>query len=188
MKLRFFLIFAGMISSSLMCYGQQLRIATVSMERLFNETKETAEVEREINVERAQIQRENNLKLSVIREIEAKIEKIREDLNNDELGERQRTQLIEELQELRQDGVAKERERTEYLQRRNKALNEKRLRQMRGILSRIERAVSERAKEGNYDFIFDSSGKSNQGIPFVLHSREVNDVTEALLKEMNGGK
>ena len=57
--------------------------------------------------------------------------------------------------------------------------------QMRAILVTIQRVVSERAKAGNYDYIFDQSGNSNQGIPFVLHARDTTDLTDSLLEEIN---
>ena len=93
---------------------------------------------------------------------------------------------MQESEELSQDGKSKERERKQYLQRREQTLNKKLQSAMRGILSEIQRAVNEAAREGNYDYIFDSSGKTAQGIPFVIHARESTDLTEALLKELNG--
>lgn len=167
--------------------AQKLKIATVSMERLFNEYKMTAEVQREINIERARIQKENNEKLSDIRAIDKKLQEIREQLGNKELeiGEKKKAELRKEAGELSQDGIHKERERTEYLERRNGSLNEKMKKKMRGILETIKRSVEERAKSGNYDYIFDASGNSNQGIPFVLHAREATDLTGSLLEELN---
>ena len=186
MKQLFLPILAGLFLAPSMAFGQQrLKIATVSMERLFNEFEQTEKIQREINIERARIQRENNNKLASIREIDAKLQKIREQLKAEDLGEKQRADLLQESQDLSQDGRAKEKERTEYLERRNRTLAQTMRKQMRGILVKIQRTVSETAKEGNYDFIFDSSGNSNQGIPFVLHARETTDLTDLLLKKIN---
>ena len=165
--------------------GQRLKIATVSMERLFNEYNETSDVQREINIERARIQKENNEKLTAIRAIDAKLQNIREQLADNDLGEKKKSELMKESRDLSQDGIHKERERTEYLERRNGALNEKMKKKMRGILEEIKRSVNDRAKAGNYDYIFDASGNSNQGIPFVLHARDTTDLTDSLLKELN---
>ena len=124
------------------------------MERLFNEYYQTAKIQREINIDRARIQRDNNDRLAIIREIDSKLQKIREQLKAEDLGAKQRDDLDTEGRELSQDGKSKERERTEFLDRRNRALSERMRKQMRGILVKIQRTVSERAKEGNYDFIF----------------------------------
>ncbi len=186
MKHSLFSILTGLLLFSSAASAQQrLKIATVDMERLFNEYHKTAEVQRDINIERARIQKDNNNKLSGIREIDAKLQEIRDKLAGGEVGEKQRRSLNDQSRELQQDGKSKERERTEFLERRNRALTEKMRKKMRGILVTIQRSVSERAKEGNYDFILDSSGKSNQGIPFVIHARETTDLTDSLLKEIN---
>lgn len=174
-----------LVMSALASGQQRLKIATVSMERLFNEYHQTEKVQRESNIERARIQRENNTRLSDIREIESKIQKIRESLKDESLGEKQRKDLQDEAKALSQDGRSKEKERTEFLNRRNNSLQQKVKKQMRGILSKITRTVSETAKKGNYDFIFDTSGNSTQGIPFVLHARDTTDLTDLLVKEIN---
>lgn len=186
MKKSFFIVLTGLLFFSALAHGQKrLKLGSVSMERLFNEFYQTAEIQREINIERARIQRENNKKLANIREIDSKLQKIRERLNSEELGAKERADLLAESQELSQDGKSKERERAEYLDRKNRTLRETMSKQMRGIVIKIQRTVSERAKEGNYDFIFDASGNSNQGIPFVLHARETSDLTNSLLEELN---
>lgn len=176
------------LSASFGLAQQRLKIATVSMERLFNDYEQTAKVQREINIERARIQRENNSKLANIREINDKLEQIREQLKDKSLGEKQRQDLNDEARNLSQDGRSKEKERGEFLDRRNRTLAQKMRKQMRGILVKIQRVVSETAKEGNYDFIFDTSGNSNQGIPFLLHARETTDLTDLLLEKINGGE
>jgi len=165
--------------------AQKLKIATVNMERLFNEFHRTSEVQKEINIERARIQKDNNERLADIREIDNKMQKIREELKDKELGAKKKQDLHQEAGDLQQDGIHKERERTEFLERRNKALNQKMRKQMRAILNEIQESVSERAKAGNYDYIFDKSGNTNQGVPFILHAKEMSDLTEELLKEIN---
>jgi len=168
-----------------MATAQRLKIATVDMERLFNEYHQTTAVQKEINIERARIQKDNNLRLEDIRKIEISIADIRKKLANKTLGAKNKQDLKEEARDLQQDGIHKERERSEFLERRNRSLNDKMRKQMRGILEEIQRVVSDRAKAGNYDYIFDKSGNSNQGIPFVLHARDMTDLTDSLLKEIN---
>lgn len=167
---------------------RSLKVATVSMEELFNDFHETATVQREINIERARIQKDNNQRLAAIREIDEKLQENRGKLGEKGLGESERSQLMTESRELQQDGKQKERERSEFLNRRNKDLNSKMGKRMRSILADIERAVQDRARSGNYDYILDSSGKSSQGVPFVLHARETTDLTETILKEINADK
>ena len=186
MKISLRPVLLGLLIFPSLAFGQQhLKIATVSMERLFNEYNQTEKVQREINIERARIQRENNNKLASIREIDSRLQKIREELKSEDLGEKQRADLLGESKALSQDGRYKEKDRTEYLSRRNQTLAKEMRKKMRGILAKIQRTVNDAAIEGNYDFIFDTSGNSNQGIPFVLHARDTTDLTDMLLKKIN---
>ena len=185
MKTRFFALLAGFLMLQTGANAQRLKIATVNMERLFNEYHKTTEVQRDINIERARIQKDNNLRLKDIRDIDDALQKIREQLDDKEIGQKKKQDLNQEANDLTQDGIHKERERSEFLERRNRALSEKMTKQMRAILVKIQRTVSDRAKAGNYDYIFDQSGNSNQGIPFVLHARDTTDLTDSLLEEIN---
>ena len=185
MKIRFFALLAGFLMLQSGANAQRLKIATVDMERLFNEYHKTTSVQRDINIERARIQKDNNLRLKDIRDIDDSLQKIREQLKDTEIGDKKRQDLRQEAGDLSQDGIHKERERSEFLERRNRTLSEKMTKQMRSILVKIQRVVSERAKAGNYDYIFDQSGNSNQGIPFVLHARDTTDLTDSLLEEIN---
>lgn len=185
MKIRFFALLAGFLMLQSGANAQRLKIATVDMERLFNEYHKTTSVQRDINIERARIQKDNNLRLKDIRDIDDSLQEIREQLKDKELGDKKRQDLRQEASDLSQDGIHKERERSEFLERRNRTLSEKMTKQMRAILVTIQRAVSERAKAGNYDYIFDQSGNSNQGIPFVLHARDTTDLSDSLLEELN---
>ncbi len=164
--------------------GQSLKIATVDMERLFNEFHRTNEVQKEINIERARIQKDNNIRLADIRAIDDRMQTIRKQLKGD-VGTKKRQDLDNEARELQQDGIHKERERTEFLERRNKALNEKMRKQMTSIFVELRETVSEHARNENFDYIFDKSGNSRQGVPFVLHAKEMVDLTEHLIKNVN---
>jgi Skp family chaperone for outer membrane proteins len=68
MKTRFFAVLAGFLMLQSGANAQRLKIATVDMERLFNEYHKTSSVQRDINIERARIQKDNNLRLKDIRD------------------------------------------------------------------------------------------------------------------------
>ncbi|MGJ8697014.1 MAG: OmpH family outer membrane protein [Verrucomicrobiaceae bacterium] len=184
----FLLTIFGLVVLTSVATAQRLKIATVDMERLFNDYYRTTEIQKEINIERARIQKDNNIRLADIREIEDNIQGLRKQLEDDSLGDKERQDIGQQIVDLRQDGIHKERERSEFLDRRNRSINDRMRKQMRAILNDIQREVSERAKAGNYDYIFDKSGNSSQGIPFVLHAREMTDLTDSLLTEINEGQ
>ncbi len=93
--------------------------------------------------------------------------------------------MSKDWQGQQQEGIALDRERREFLQRRNQALNEKMVQRMKGILEEIRKLVEEQAKVDNYDYVFDKSGMSTSQVPFLLYTKDATDITAGLLKNLN---
>ena len=181
-KLTFALLSIALLTPA---FGQNLKLATVDMQKLFNEYYRTNQEQQEVNIERARIQKDNNISLEAIRKIESQLNDLRKELDKEDLTDKRRQDLTDEIRRLFDDGKHQERARVEFLERRNQDLNEKMGKRMRFLLAEIRQLVSEEATEGDYDYIFDSSGSSRQGIPFVLYSKEMTDLTEKLITELN---
>jgi Skp family chaperone for outer membrane proteins len=163
----------------------QLRIATVDMQELFKQYHRTNEAQKQINVERARIQKDNNERLARIRDIEENLGKLRKELEDPAVSESKKQTLFKEWQAQQQEGIALDRERREFLQRRNQALNEKMVQRMKGILEEIRKLVEEQAKVDNHDYVFDKSGLSTSQVPFLLYAKDATDITAGLLKDLN---
>ena len=163
----------------------KLKIATVDMQQLFKEYHKTSDAQKQINVERARIQKENNERLTRIRELETELQGLRKQLEDPSISDKKKQELFKEFQMKTQEGVALDRERREYLQRRTAALNEKMGTRMRGILEEIRKLVESHAKTDDYDYVFDKSGLSVSQVPFLLYTKDANDITPGLLKELN---
>jgi outer membrane protein len=162
-----------------------LRIATVDMQELFKQYHRTNEAQKQINVERARIQKDNNERLARIRDLEENLGKHRKDLEDPAVSESKKQSLFKEWQAQQQEGTALDRERREFLQRRNQALNEKMVQRMKGILEEIRKLVEEQAKVDNYDYVFDKSGLSTSQVPILLYAKDATDITASLLKDLN---
>jgi outer membrane protein len=163
------------------------RWATVDMQRIFKEYDRTGEVQTEINVERARIQKENSDRLARVREILQQVEELRGKLDDPSIAESRRHRDLNEWNSKQQEGIALDRERREFLQRRNQSLNENMVQRMKGILDEIRKLVEEKAKTGDYDCIVDKSGLSVSQVPFFLHTPAAGDLTAILLQELNAG-
>jgi len=165
--------------------AQKLNIATVDMQGLFKEYYRTNEAQQQINIERARIQKDNNERLARIREIENELQTLKKQLEDPAISDKKKQDIIKQWQLKQQEGIALDRERREFLQRRNRALNETMVQRMRGILEEIRKLVEERAKADDYDYVFDKSGLSTSQVPFLLYTKDATDITADLLKELN---
>jgi len=162
-----------------------IKIATVDMQELFKQYFRTNEAQEQINVERARIQQDNNERLVRIREMENTINNLRAQIDDPSTSDSRRQTLIQNLQAQQQDIVALDRERREFLQRRERALNEKMGQRMRGILEEIRALVVEQARKDDYDFVFDKSGHSMSQVPVLLYTKDAADITAAVLENLN---
>jgi outer membrane protein len=136
-------IFAALVAATLVTAAAaqegKLNIATVDMQELFKNYYRTAEAQKQINVERARIQKDNNERLGRIRELEENLGNLRKQLEDPSINESKKQSLFKEWQMQQQEGIALDRERREFLQRRNQALNEKMVQRMKGILEEIRK-------------------------------------------------
>lgn len=163
----------------------KLNIATVDMQELFKQYHRTNEAQKQINIERARIQKDNNERLARIRQLEEQLETLGKQLEDTTVADSKKQELYKERQMKLQEGIALDRERREFLKRRNQALNEKLVQRMKGILEEIRKLVEEQAKIGNYDYVFDKSGLSTSQVPFLLYTKDATDITAELLKALN---
>lgn len=163
----------------------KLKIATVDMQQLFKEYYRTNEAQQQINVERARIQKDNNEKLTSIRQIENDIQNLKKQIEDPSLSDQKKAQVYKDHQAKYQEGIQLDKERREFLGRKNQALNEKMVARMRSILEEISKLVQEHAKGENFDYVFDKSGMSTSQVPFLLYTKDATDITAVLLKDLN---
>ena len=179
------LAFAASLFGSAAAQEGKLKIATVDMQQLFKEYYRTAEAQKQINVERAKIQKDNNERLGRIRELENDLQSLKKQLEDPAISDSKKQALFKDWQTKQQEGIALDRERREFLQRRNQALNEKMVQRMKGILEEIRKLVEELAKAEDYDYVFDKSGLSTSQVPVLLYTKDATDITPSLLKDLN---
>lgn len=163
----------------------KLNIATVDMQELFKQYYRTNEAQKKLNVERARITQEANERQKRIRDIEENLGNLRKQLEDPAVAETKKQSLFKDWQMQQQEGIALDRERREFLQRRQQAINETMVQRMKGILEEIRKLVEERAKTENYDYVFDKSGLSTTQVPFLLYTKDATDITASLLKDLN---
>ena len=179
------LVCAAVLSGVASAQEGKLKIATVDMQQLFKEYYRTNEAQKDINVENAKIQKESNERLGRIRELDTELQNMRKQLEDPSLNEAKKQSIYNEWNVKQQEGIALERERREYLQRRSSLLNEKMVARMKGILEEIRKLVEEKAKAEDFDYVFDKSGLSTSQVPFFLYTKDATDITAVLLKDLN---
>jgi Skp family chaperone for outer membrane proteins len=163
----------------------KLNIATVDMQELFKQYYRTNEAQKQLSVDFARIQKDVNERKSKIRELNTSFESLKKQIDDPAINDSKRQALSKDAQVQYQDLIALDRECREFEQRRRQALEEKKNQRMRGIFEEIRKLVEEQAKVDNYDYVFDKSGISQNGVPFILYTKDATDITAGLLKNLN---
>ncbi|MDX1680264.1 MAG: OmpH family outer membrane protein [Akkermansiaceae bacterium] len=179
------LLMAAVLAPATATAQDKLKIATVDIQELFSNYHRTKEAQQQIEVERGRIQKDNDERLERIRELEDKMQKIAKQLEDTTISLARKNELNQEHQLMYRQGIQLDRERREFLKRKNQALNEKLMDRRRAILEEIRELVEEKAKVGDYDYVFDKSGLSTSQVPFLLYTKDANDMTADILKDLN---
>lgn len=162
-----------------------LLIATVDMREIVKQYYRTITEQQEINIERARIQKDNNEKLATIRQIDSEIRVLIKQSEDPSLSDQKKAQVFQAYQAKYQESILLDKERREFLSRKENALNENVMQRIRKISEEIRLVVVERAREGNYSFVFDRSGLSTSQVPVLLYAKDATDITSHVLKNLN---
>jgi outer membrane protein len=163
----------------------QLKVATVDMQRLFKDYHRREAAQKEYNVELTRLQKQDSDRLSRIRELEAELEKARKQIEDPAIAESKKAAIYRQSADRQQEGVALERERRDFIEGRQRLLNERMMQKMKELLAEIRKQLDEIARTEDYDYVFDASGLSTSQVPFVLTSRMAGDLTEVVLTKLN---
>ena len=160
-------------------------VATVDMKKLFDEYHLTKAAQTQVKSEQAIIAKENNEKLTEIRKIAEEIENLSKQITDPITSAQAKEKLIRSRQIAANRGNALENNRREWLKRRNSAINENIVSEMRKILAKITAKVEDFARNNDIDMIFDKSSRGTTQTFFLSFSKDKFDITATLLEGLN---
>jgi outer membrane protein len=175
------------LASPVLAEAGRLKIGTVDMQRVFKEFHKTEAADKECKVELARLQKQDGERISRIRDIDAELEKLRKQLEDPAIAESKKAKLLGQANDRREEGIALERERRDFVTGRRRSIHARMFQKMKELLDEIREELDELAKTEDYDYIFDASGLSASQVPFVLVDRAADDLTTSLLTKLNGG-
>ena len=153
------------------------RFALVRVKDIYNELPSTAAFQQQLKKERDAIlkdQRADQFRKAV-GELQALQTQIADKKNP--LDEVTRRGLSRTYEIKRQEAQTLQQDFESFKEEREKAINRKLVTGMRATLSRIMEAAREISTKRGFDSVFDSSGNTNTGLPFVLFSKNATDLT-----------
>jgi outer membrane protein len=162
-----------------------VKIGTVDMNKAFKDYNKTKDAEAKINDAKNQAKKEYDDRADAYKKALDDINNLNKQLDAPALAPEAKTQKAKE----RDDKIANiknmEREINEFRQTRERQLQEQAMRMREGIVKEITDIVNEKVKANGYDFVFDKSGPSLNGVPLLLYAKENVDFTGDVIATLN---
>jgi outer membrane protein len=165
--------------------AQSAKFGTVDMKRVFDSYYKTKDAESKINEARNAAKKELEDRMDIAKKALDEVKKLDEDMQKPELSKDAKEQKAKIRSEKATELQNMDREIREFQASREKQLQEQSVRMRAGIVDDINKIVADRVKAENFDFVFDKSGPSLNGVPIVLFSRESYDFTDAVITALN---
>src|SRR5437667_2450650 len=186
MKKSLSILFALTLTLPVAAFAQgTLKIGTVDMQRAFKDYNKTNEAEAKINDAKNSAKKEYDDRAEAYKKSLDEINNLNKQLESSALSADKKTQIAKE----RDDKIANiknmEREISDFRQTRERQLQEQLMRVREGIVKEITDVVMEKVKTNNMDLVFDKSGMSINGVPFLLYSHDNIDFTNDIITVLN---
>jgi outer membrane protein len=162
-------------------------VATVDMKKLFDEYHLTKVAQDTVKANQAEIAKENNEKLAEIRQIADKMAELTKLIDDGSVAPKIKEEHNRERSLQANKGNALENNRREWLDRRNRAINENIVTEMKKILAQIQDKVESYARSNDVDMILDKSARGSTQTLFLTFSKDQYDITAELLATLNEG-
>src|SRR5437899_6124583 len=180
------ILFALTLTLPVAAFAQgTLKIGTVDMQRAFKDYNKTKEAEAKINDAKNSAKKEYDDRAEAYKKSLDEINNLNKQLESSALSADKKTQIAKE----RDDKIANiknmEREISDFRQTRERQLQEQLMRVREGIVKEITDVVMEKVKANNLDLVFDRSGMSINGVPFLLYAPDSVDFTSEIVETLN---
>lgn len=181
------LAFIGFLTAILMApvFGQTPKMATVSMQRLFDGYYKKQEAFDRLNSVQRQAQEEMEERAAPLRELESRLEDIQERAQNQLLSDDARRDLEEEFNTLATQLRRRAGEFQQWQQQKVGELQQRQQQIRMNLIEEIRDVVLSVAREQGVDMVFDTSDVTGSGVPAVLYAASSLDMTDRVMRELN---
>lgn len=175
--MKFLKYIALILSTSVLAADASPRFALVRVKDIYTELPATSALQAQIKKERDEIMKDQ--RAEQLRKIIGELQTLQAQLSDksNPLDDATNRKLARTYEIKRQEAQTLQQEFESFKAEQEKAINLRMVAGMRATLNRIVQVSNQIARERGYDSVFDSSGNTNTGVPFVLFSKNAPDLT-----------
>jgi outer membrane protein len=165
----------------------QVRIGTVDLRKVFDNYWKTKQADAALKDRAADIEKEHKNMLDDWKKAKDDYQNLLTEANNQTLSleerERRKKSAEDKFKQIRDSEEAI----SQYERQAKTTLDEQKKRMRDSIIDEIRTTVNGKAKAANYGLVFDTAAESVNGTPIVLYTANDNDLTEAVVSQLNAG-
>ena len=173
-----FSFLATTLAATVLTASAAPRFALIRVKDIYSGLPSTAELQQQIKTEQDEIMKDQ--RAEDLRKIIAELQDLQARLSDKKnpLSEEVSRKLARSYEIKRQEAQTLQKEFESFRTEREKEINRKMVTGMRASLDMIMETSRKIGKEQGYDLVFDSSGNTNTGEPFILYSSKSADLTD----------
>jgi outer membrane protein len=165
----------------------QGRLATIDMRKVFDNYWKTKQADAALKDRAADIEKEHKSMLDDWKKAKEDYQTLLTEANNQTLSLEERDKRKKSAEDKFKQIKDSEDAIQQYERQARTTLDEQKKRMRDSILEEIRTTISGKAKSAGYALVFDTVGESINNTPIVLYSNNENDITEAVLSQLNAG-
>jgi len=165
----------------------QNRIATVDLRKIFDNYWETKQADAALKDRGADLEKDHKTMLDDWKKAKDDYQTLLTDANNQTLSVEEREKRKKAAEDKFKQVKESEDAITQYDRQARANLDEQRKRMRDRIVEEIRTTVNGKAKAAGYALVFDTAAESVNNTPVVLYSNNENDMTDAVLAQLNAG-
>jgi outer membrane protein len=166
----------------------QNRIATVDLRKVFDKYWKTKQADAALKDRGADLEKDHKTMLDDWKKAKDDYQTLLVDANNQNLSVEEREKRKKAAEDKLKQIKDSEDTITQYDRQARANLDEQRKRMRDRIVEEIRTTVNAKAKTAGYTLVFDTAAESvNNNTPIVLFSNNENDITDAVLAQLNAG-
>ncbi len=166
----------------------EIKIAVIDMDKTFREYYKTKEAEATINERRAAFEKDLRDQMADYQKMVDEITKLKQSSEDKTLAEGVRQEKMKAYETKVQDIRTLEAKINQFKAQRGRQLDDQFVRMRKGIIDEITKLIQDFGAKEKYTLVMDRSGMSMYGVPVLLYSQDVKDVTDEIIKGLNASK
>lgn len=163
------------------------KVALVRIRDIYRQLPSTKTEQAAIEAMRAEILKDNRAEL--LRKLIAELQALQAELQRQSdpaSGDATKREALTREYEIKRSNVQSLQQDFEtFRTERNNEINRKMVEGMRASLDRIAATAQKIGAEKGFDWVLDSSGSTNTGLPFVLYAKDAKDLTDDLMAALS---